>query len=169
MAHLQPFNLDPEPDLHPLYPSTQHIQKLLSSDSGLDSGQKAELVVHCLKRACLFADLSILQFLLSDRAAQVYVDLGIRDEDGVSLISLAIHGFGGDLDRDVEREECVRYLVSQGADLCADNGEQPSHIGGMTTHIYIQSISWLDASASCCNHCPSHFGIISHDAWMLSI
>ncbi|KAH6917480.1 DIL domain-containing protein [Coprinopsis sp. MPI-PUGE-AT-0042] len=128
MANLQPFNLDPEPDLHPLYPSTQHLQKLLSSDSGLDSGQKAELVVHCLKRACLFADLSILQFLLSDRAAQVYVDLGIKDEDGASLISLTIHGFGGDLDRDVEREECVRYLVSQGADLSADNaGWTPLH------------------------------------------
>lgn len=123
MAHLQQtIDLEPEPDLHPLYPSASHIQKLLSSESGLDTAQKAELVVHCLKRAALFADLSILQFLLSDRLAQAYVDLNIKDEDGVGLVILAIHGFGGDLDRDVEREESVRYLVSQGADLGPDNG-----------------------------------------------
>ncbi|KAK0198200.1 DIL domain-containing protein, partial [Armillaria mellea] len=95
------------PDLHPLYPSTAYIAVLLSSHSGLTPDQKAELVVHCLARSCIFGELSVLQYLLSDPQAQSYVDLGIQDEDGQGLISLAIHGFGAESERDVEREECV--------------------------------------------------------------
>lgn len=122
-SRTQPFDLSPEPDLHPLYPTVSQISHQLASNSGLDPSQKAELVAHCISRACVFGDISILQYLLSDPQAQVHVDLGVRDEDGIGLISLAIHGFGSDSDRDVEREECVRLLVAQGADMGADKGE----------------------------------------------
>ena len=121
-ASISQLGLAPEPDLHPLFPTTVHVESLLSSHSGLAPVQKAELVSHCLTRSCVFGDLAVLQFLLSDPQAQIYVDLGLRDEDGLCLVSLAVHGFGADSDRDVEREECVRLLVSQGADMGPDNG-----------------------------------------------
>jgi hypothetical protein len=70
----------------------------------------------------VFGDITLLQYLLTDPQAQVYLDLGTRDEDGLGLVSLAIHGFGGDSDRDVDREECVRLLVTQEADMQPDNG-----------------------------------------------
>lgn len=116
------LDLSPEPDLHPLYPFTTHIAALLSSNSGLAPVQRAELVAHCLSRACVFGELIVLQYLLSDPQAQIHVDLGTRDEDGLGLVSLAIQGFSADSDRDVEREECVRLVVAQGADLRADKG-----------------------------------------------
>ncbi|KAF8971413.1 DIL domain-containing protein [Flammula alnicola] len=125
---MQPIDLSPEPDLHPLYPTIPQISQQISRDSGLNPSQKVELVAHCLTRACVFGDISVVQYLLTDPQAQAHVDLGLRDEDGVGLVSLAIHGFGGDSDRDVEREECVRLLVSQGADMAADKaGWTPLH------------------------------------------
>lgn len=122
-SYSQPIDLSPEPDLCPLYPTTSQISQQVSSQSGLNPTQKAKLVNHCLTRACTFGDISAIQYLLSDPQTQAYVDLALRDEDGVNLISLTIQGFGGDADRDVEREECVRLLVSQGADASADNGK----------------------------------------------
>ena len=119
----QPIDLSPEPDLHPLYPTILQISQQLSSHSGLSPPQKAELVSHCLTRACAFGDISIVQYLLTDPQAQSVADLGLRDDDNVGLVSLSIHGFIGDADRDVEREECVRLLVAQGADMAADKGE----------------------------------------------
>ena len=116
------FDYSPEPDLHPLYPAPASIAPLLCQNSGLTPSQKSKLVAHCLTRACVFGDLSVLSYLITDRHAQAYVDLGIRDEDGVGLISLAIHGFGAESERDVEREECVRLLIAQGADIGPDNG-----------------------------------------------
>ncbi|KAG1757660.1 DIL domain-containing protein [Suillus lakei] len=118
---LGPLDFSPEPDLHPLYPSSSFISHSLSPDSGLAPSQKSELVSHSLSRACVFGDLSLLQYLLSDHQSQPYVDLSARDEDGLSLISLATLGFGSESERDVEREECVRLLIAQGADVtCAD-------------------------------------------------
>ncbi|KAI9060570.1 ankyrin [Trametes sanguinea] len=112
-----PVDLTVEPDLQPLYPTPAQISDLLSPNVGLSPAQKAELVSHCLVRACVFADLSLLSFLLSDRQAQAYVDLSKQDEDGLGLISTAILGFGSESERDIEREECVRLLVSEGCDV----------------------------------------------------
>jgi hypothetical protein len=116
------FDLSPEPDLHPLYPTPGYITPLLSPHSGLSPSQKAELVAHCLFRACVFGDLSVISYLLGDPQAQTFVDLSIRDEDGVGVVSHVIHGFGAESERDVEREECVRLLIAQGADISADKG-----------------------------------------------
>lgn len=113
----------PEPDLHPLYPEPQCVQQLLANP-GLSPQQKQTLVEHSLLRACTFADLPLLTFLLSDPRPRPYVDLNLRDEDGLSLVSITIVGFGTVTDRHMEREECVRSLVQEGADLnCADYGE----------------------------------------------
>lgn len=111
-----------EPDLLPLYPAVAQLSSQISSHSGLTPEQKAKLVSHCLIRSCVFGDFTVLQFLLNDPQTKSHIDLGSRDEDGVGLISLAIQGFGGDADRDIEREECVRFLASQGADMSADKG-----------------------------------------------
>lgn len=123
LASVQPTQISLEPDLHPLYPTAAHTAVLLSSHSGLDPAQKAELVSHSLTRACVFGELSVIQYLLADPQAQAHVDLTIRDEDGLGLIGLTIHGFGAESDRDIEREECVRLLVQQGADLGPDIGK----------------------------------------------
>lgn len=163
------WDLSPEPDLHPLYPSLTHVTSLLSSNSGLVPNQKAELVAHCLTRACSFGELIILQYLLSDPHAQPHVDLGMRDEDGLGLVSLAIHGFGADSDRDVEREECVRLLIAQGADLGADKGRSSStlgHISNTNTHM---SGRWLDTVASCCIAFTANSSVPSDDTRMFSV
>jgi len=161
-----------EPDLHPLYPSTAHIAVHLSSHSGLNPDQKAELVRHCLSRACVFAEISVLQYLFTDPQAQSYLDLDIRDEDGVGLVSLTIHGFGADSDRDVEREECVRLLVAQGADLGPDKGTYCREVVLITTltlsSIYSFTKSWMDTVTPCCSFIPAYAHIISYDPWMLS-
>jgi hypothetical protein len=119
---LRPIDLEPEPDLHPLYPAPGYIAPLLSSHSGLSPSQKAVLVSHCLTRSCVFGDLQVLSYLLGDSQAQPYISLSIRDEDGLGLISIAILGFGAESERDVEREECVRLLIAQGANMSGDNG-----------------------------------------------
>lgn len=111
------FDIVPEPDLHPICPSPSTLSPLLTPSSGLDPTQRAELLSHSLTRACLFGDLPLLSFLFSDSQAQAFIDLSICDEDGHGLISLTIFGFGSESDRDVEREECVRLLVSEGADV----------------------------------------------------
>lgn len=107
----------PEPDLHPLYPTPYHVARLLSTDSGLSPAQKNILVTHCMTRACIFADLPFLQYILHDPQAHAFVDLDVQDEDGLVFASVAILGFGTESERDVEREECVRLLISEGADV----------------------------------------------------
>lgn len=126
---LRSLDLTPEPDLHPLYPSPNQISPLLSANSGLNPSQKAELVSHCLSRACLFGDLNLFQYLLCDKQAQSYVDLDSRDDDGLGLLSQTIQGFGAESERDVEREECVHLLVAQGADVHSSDqaGWTPLH------------------------------------------
>lgn len=112
-----------EPDLAPIYPTTTQLSHLLSPNVGLSPSQRAELVSHCLTRSCLFGDLTLLTFLLTDSKAQAYVDLGKHDEDGLGLISATVLGFGSETERDIEREECVRLLVFEGCDVTiGDNG-----------------------------------------------
>lgn len=106
-----------EPDLQPIYPTLAQIADLLSPSVGLAPNQKSELVAHCLGRACVFADLSLLTFLLADQQCQTYIDLYKQDEDGLGLISSTILGFGSESEKDIEREECVRLLISEGCDV----------------------------------------------------
>lgn len=164
----QTIDLSPAPDLHPLYATVPQVSQQIGRDSGFDPAQKAELIAHCLTRACIFGDIGVVQYLLSDSQAQSYIDLGLRDDDGVSLISLTIHGFGGDSDRDVEREECVRLLVSQGADLGPDNGalNRQNLMKGVVQDIYYRRV---DTTALCCPIITSNTGVVSHDPRMLSI
>lgn len=115
---------EPEPDVKPLYPSAIEVAQSLESGSGLSPEQKHALLSHCTNRACLFADLSFFQHILHDPHAKNLLDLNAQDEDGLVYISVIIHGFGADSDKDVEREECVRLLVSEGADVnIQDKGE----------------------------------------------
>ncbi|KIY50555.1 hypothetical protein FISHEDRAFT_57371 [Fistulina hepatica ATCC 64428] len=104
------------------YPTIAQITTHLSPSAGLTPAQKSELVAQCLKRACIFGELLIVQYLLSDAQARPYLDLSVRDDDGVGLITMTIYGFGAESEHDVEREECVRLLVSQGADIGPDIG-----------------------------------------------
>ncbi|KAH8120285.1 DIL domain-containing protein [Phellopilus nigrolimitatus] len=106
-----------EPDLHPLYPSPSDVARMLSTSSGLTPTQKATLVTHCMTRACVFADLSFLQYILHDPQAHVALDLNYQDEDGLVYASVIILGFGAESEREVEREECVRLLIAEGADV----------------------------------------------------
>lgn len=77
-----------------------------------------------MSRACVFADLSFFQYILHDPQAHPHLDLNHQDEDGLVYISIIIEGFGSESDRDVEREECVRLLITQGADVnIPDKGE----------------------------------------------
>ncbi|OCH94762.1 hypothetical protein OBBRIDRAFT_845272 [Obba rivulosa] len=117
VSSIGPVDLTVEPDLQPLYPTPAQIAHLLSPDVGLSPGQKAELIQHCLTRTCIFGDYSLLSFLLADPQIQKFVDLGKQDEDGLSLISMSILGFGSESERDIEREECVRLLISEGCDV----------------------------------------------------
>lgn len=122
-ASLQRSDLILESDLHPLCPSPPYVESLVAADSGLSAAQKAELTTHCLVRSCVFGDIAALTFLLTDPTTQAYVDLGIQEEDGTGLVSLTIQGFGAESDRDVDREECVRLLISHGADASSvDHG-----------------------------------------------
>lgn len=133
----------PEPDLHPLYPSPHTVEQLLV-DTGLSPQQKQTLVEHSLLKACTFADLPLLTFLLSDLRPRPYVDLDLRDEDGLSLVSVTIVGFGTVTDRHMEREECVRSLVQEGADLnSADYGEGPVPLPRPST-LTDHHLSWMD-------------------------
>lgn len=77
-----------------------------------------------MTRACAFADLAFFQYILHDPQAHPFLDLNAQDEDGLVYISLIIHGFGSESERDVEREECVRLLINEGADVnVPDKGE----------------------------------------------
>jgi hypothetical protein len=109
-------DFSPEPDLNPIYPTPQSITHLLGAESGLSPAQKSKLVSHCLLRACQFGDHSLLSHIFVDPHANSHIDLEVQDEDGLGLVSTTILGFGPESERDVEREECIRLLISQGAD-----------------------------------------------------
>jgi len=140
---------EPEPDLTPLYPTPATVLPLLSPNFGLEPAQKAQLVSHCLIRACAFGQLSLLTYLLRDLQAQPYVDLCIRDEEDIGLVSTTILGFGSDSDRDIEREECVRLLLSEGADAetpdkCVFSFHFALFISAVTLSLVVTSLDQLD-------------------------
>lgn len=140
LGHL---DLTPEPELHPLYPSPSQVAPLLSPHSGLDPSQRMELVSHCLSRACLFGDLGLLQYLLTDQQSRSYIDLGSRDDDGLGLVSQTIQGFGAESERDVEREECVRLLIAQGADIYSSDHSAWFFLVGLENSYYNPlSVGW---------------------------
>ena len=156
-------SFEPEPDLTPLYPTPATVSPLLSPNFGLEPGQKTQLVAHCLVRACVFGELSLLTYLLRDPQAQPYVDLCIRDEEDIGLISTTILGFGSDSDRDIEREECVRLLLSEGADIETPDKGAFSHLMSRFsrsgfTHCLCGGpcgISWMDTLTLRCGSLPS--------------
>ena len=126
----QATDFTPEPDLHPLYPVPAEVARLLSTSSGLTPTQKSTLVSHCMTRACVFADLLFFQYILHDPQAHPYLDLNTQDEDGLVYVSVIILGFGSESDRDVEREECVRLLINEGADVnLSDKGMSTISLG----------------------------------------
>lgn len=145
-----------EPDLQPLYPTPSQISDLLSPHVGLAPSQKAELVTHCLVRACVFADISLLSFLLTDPLAQQFVDLSKQDEDGLGLISISILGFGSESERDIEREECVRLLVSEGCDVnVADYGTLLTRSVRRGSYALFQLVGLRFTTRPYCLHPPS--------------
>lgn len=111
-----------ELDLAPPYPTPASLYQQFSSKV-LSIDQRRALSNHSLARACLFADLTLLTFLVNDATAKFLVDLTAKDEDGLGLVSQSILGFGEELERNVDREECIRLLILRGApvdetDLC---------------------------------------------------
>lgn len=113
----------PEPDLHPLYPTPHSIADLLDGSSPLAIDQRRTLLSHSLSKAVLFADLPLLTFLLRSAQTRGLINLSATDEDGLGLVSQSILVFGEECDRDVEREETVRMLISEGADcILGDHG-----------------------------------------------
>lgn len=105
-----------QPDLYPIYPTPQTLVELLDGPA-LTIDQRRILVAHSLSKAVLFGDIALLTFILRNSLTRNHVDLSVVDEDGLGLVSQAILGFGEESDRDVEREESVRLLISEGADI----------------------------------------------------
>ncbi|KAG9054186.1 hypothetical protein FS842_005864 [Serendipita sp. 407] len=123
----------PQLDLHPLYPTPALLSQHLSTSSTLTPDERKTLANHSLQRACAFGDLSLLIFLINDERCNKWIDLEEKDEDGNTMVSVCITGFrgneGGNIERELEREECVRLLIKEGADLnVADiSGWTPLH------------------------------------------
>ena len=171
------FNV--EPDLQPIYPTPSQLAHLLSPNVGLSPAQKAELVAHCLTRACVFGDIALLQHLLADPQAQGFLDLAKQDEDGLSLVNVTILGFGSESDREVEREECVRLLISEGADVnLPDNGacgtapcvivSEGLRVNGLLTDTHANATfhcSGVGGASSRCARCAADACVPPVDAW----
>lgn len=152
-------SFEPEPDLAPLYPTPATASTLLSPNFGLEPAQKAQLVAHCLIRACVFGELSLLTYLLLDPQAQPHVDLCIRDEEDIGLISTTILGFGSDSDRDIGREECVRLLLSEGADVeTPDKGVSSAPLRAF--HINSVTHSFCGDTARSAGWTPLHYAAV---------
>jgi hypothetical protein len=149
----------PQLDLHPLYPTPDYLSQHLSGSGTLSPEERTTLVNHSLARACTFADLTLLTFLLNDERCNKWVDLELKDEDGATLVSVCIMGFRGleaqreehDVEREMDREECVRLLVKEGADLNSMDNCEPwsscnvigySFCSKLAGHRCITPLSW---------------------------
>ncbi|KAG9014801.1 hypothetical protein FRB94_008959 [Tulasnella sp. JGI-2019a] len=124
------IDLSPGPDLYPLYPTPQDIDGALDR---LTNGQGHTLTTHALFRAILFADMTLLTFLLRSKRTRKLLDLSMKDEDGLGLVSQAILGFSHDIEMDIEREECIRLIISEGADMLEGDsgGWTPLHFAAL--------------------------------------
>ncbi|KIM30850.1 hypothetical protein M408DRAFT_271449 [Serendipita vermifera MAFF 305830] len=134
VAHLSTSSFIPQPDLHPLYPTPLILSNQLSVSSTLTPAECTTLVNHSLIRACTFGDLALLTFILHDGKCNKWADLELKDEDNVTPIGICIMGFrpndgDADLEREMEREECVRLLIKQGVELSTtdNSGWTPLH------------------------------------------
>ncbi|KAG8954438.1 hypothetical protein FRC04_011765 [Tulasnella sp. 424] len=121
-----------QPDLYPIYPTPQTLVELLDGPA-LTIDQRRILVAHSLSKAVLFGDIALLTFILRNSLTRNHVDLSVVDDDGLGLVSQAILGFGEESDRDVEREESVRLLISEGADIATGDsaGWTPLHFAAL--------------------------------------
>lgn len=162
IAHLSTSSFLPPLDLHPIYPTAAVLSQSLDSSSTLTPLERTTLVNHSLSRACSFANLSLLTFLLKDERCNRWVELEGRDEDGATAVTVCIMGFRGavelenghqghgeesDVEREMEREECVRLLVHEGADLTStDNCMLNFSEYRLRTH---SLDSWMDTSSPC--------------------
>lgn len=169
VAHLSTSSFIPQPDLHPLYPTPLILSSQLSVSSTLTPGECTTLVNHSLIRACTFGDLALLTFILNDGKCNKWADLELKDEDAVTPIGICIMGFrpndgDADLEREMEREECVRMLIKQGVELSTtDNCRFFSPACIMLTYSCLHS--WLDASPSCGAACPCFTGLTYVITW----
>lgn len=121
-----------QPDLYPIYPTPQTLVELLDGPA-LTVEQRRILVAHSLSKAVLFGDIALLTFILRNSLTTNHVDLSVVDDDGLGLVSQAILGFGEESDRDIEREESIRLLISEGADISIGDsaGWTPLHFAAL--------------------------------------
>ncbi|KAG8984303.1 hypothetical protein FRB90_005414 [Tulasnella sp. 427] len=119
-------------DLHPIYPTPQTLVELLDGIA-LTDDQRSTIVAHSLSKAVLFGDIALLTFILRGSLTRNLVDFKVVDDDGLGLVSQAILGFGEESERDLEREEVVRLLISEGADIAAGDsaGWTPLHFAAL--------------------------------------
>lgn len=165
---IERVNFAPEPDIHPLYPTAPGVSRLLSATSGLTPAQRSTLVSHCMTRACVFADLSFLQYILHDSQAHAFLDLNFQDEDGLVFASVIILGFSQDSDRDVEREECVRLLIAEGADMTIPDKGMCMLLHYLSRRSLMPLVSRMDTTSSRILVSSSDPHITLAHSWMLS-
>ncbi|KAG2041222.1 hypothetical protein BDR03DRAFT_1007554 [Suillus americanus] len=94
-------------------------------------------------------NLSAKSLSLSDHQSQPYIDLSACDEDRLSLISLAILGFGSESERDVKVKSVFGYRLHK--------------------ELMLPVLIKLDCSASCCSSLSPYSGLPFDDAWMLPL
>ncbi|KAF8344223.1 DIL domain-containing protein [Cantharellus anzutake] len=119
-------------DLAPPYPTSSSLTAQLKSNI-LTTEQLKQLVQHSIGRACLFADLPLLSFLLESDVSKNFADLNFRDDNGVGILSQSVIAFGEQNDCSVDREECIRALIAHGAsvDMGDDLGWTPLHYAAL--------------------------------------
>jgi hypothetical protein len=174
VAHLSTSSFIPQPDLHPLYPTPSILSSQLSVSSTLTPGECTTLVNHSLIRACVFGDLPLLSFIIHDGKCNKWADLELKDEDGITPIGVCIMGFrphdsDADLEREMEREECVRLLIKQGVELSTtDNCESPGRLSLSSRLFMLSCLSRLDSPPPCSTTCTGFTGISHALSWCIA-
>lgn len=100
-----------ELDLNVVAPSPQSVRALLLRDD-VPEASKRDAVRRTYLQAASNNRTELLEYLLSDPAASVFVDVNAADEDGTpALILAAFSGFG----------EVVRVLLEHGSNVDAQD------------------------------------------------